>query len=61
MTIEKKIQQFIVAWKDSQGNTRKFSTYAEDSTVALNLALESIEELHNNPALIKYIKQLSKY
>ena len=61
MTIEKKLQQFVVVWKDDKGEARKFSTYAENATVALNDALECVAELHNNPAIIEHVVQVSNY
>jgi hypothetical protein len=61
MAIEKKLQQYLVVWKDSSGETRKFSTYSENATVALNDALECVAELHNNPAIIEHVVQVSNY
>jgi len=57
--IENKLHQFLVIWKDVKGNTRKFSTYSANATVALNDALECVPELHNNPARIERVLQVS--
>ena len=60
MTINNKLQQFVVVWKDDKGKARKFSTYAENATVALNDALECVPGLNNHPARIERVLQVSK-
>ena len=52
--------QFIVVWKDKDGNERKFSTYANGAAMALNDALEIVPEIKGNPSLILKVIDLSK-
>tara|TARA_Y100001973_G_scaffold61965_1_gene91012 strand:+ start:582 stop:803 length:222 start_codon:yes stop_codon:yes gene_type:complete len=52
--------QFIVVWKDKDGNERKFSTYANGAAMALNDALEIVPEIKGNPSRIIKVIDLSK-